>query len=86
VLWKVRKVAPDHPALGGDSCGTYDLHTQTIYIDRNMSRALQWATLWHELLHIIGLGHDHLDVCTESGVEVVSGEVYAITVYLDKEA
>ena len=85
VVWKVRKVSPDGKELGGDSSGTYSLHTQTIYIDKTMSRANQWATLWHELLHIVALGHEHFDLCEESPVETLSGEVYAITVYLERQ-
>lgn len=84
VVWKVSLVPPDHPSLGGDSSGTYDFHTQAIYIDKTLSRQNRWATLYHELLHIIATGHDVLDLCTESAVEAVSGEVYAITVYLEK--
>lgn len=86
VKWKVRVVPSDHPALGDDCCGTYDLHNQTIYIDRGLSIPLRWATFYHEVFHIIAIGHERFDLCEESYVETLSGEVYAIVVYLEKGA
>ncbi len=82
VKWKVRTVLPTHKLLGGD-CGTYSLANNSIYIDKTMSLELQWATLFHEWLHVVTLGHEHFDLCEESPVESLSGEVLTIVHHLE---
>jgi len=74
VKWDIKKVKDGHPVLKNDyGCTDYD--STTIFILKTLSNEMTWATLIHEVLHVIAFGHDGLDLCHEWGVEATAGEL-----------
>jgi len=73
VKWNIKKVKDGHPILKDDyGCTDYD--STTIFILKTLSNEMTWATLFHEVKHVIAFGYDGLDLCQEWGVEATAGE------------
>ena len=78
VKWDIKKVKDGHPVLKNDyGCTDYD--STTIFILKTLSNEMTWATLIHEVLHVIAFGHDGLDLCHEWGVESTAGEIMNVS-------
>ena len=77
VRWDIKKVKDGHPVLK-DDYGCTDFDSTTIFILKTLSNEMTWATLIHEVLHVIAFGYDGLDLCHEWGVEATAGELMSI--------
>ena len=77
VRWNIKKVKDGHPILK-DNYGCTDYDSTTVFLLKTLSNEMTWATLFHELLHVVAFGHEGLDLCQEWGVEATAGELMSI--------
>ena len=87
--YKVKQVPTNDPVMRSRDTPTYgfcDDNACILYISKELSLQMKWATLFHEWTHAIAAGSKDIDIAdnNENAVEYVSGEMLKLFRYLDK--